>query len=106
MRDSAAWTLTFSPKTAACNSKRGIVKVCPFVLSFGLILVFEQTILPALTENCFGCHSKAENVTEGGLELDSAAGLRQGGDNGGADSGDGLAGDAFKFVIESGEQPQ
>ena len=44
--------------------------------------LFEQTILPALTENCFACHSKTEDVTEGGLELDSAAGLRQGGDNG------------------------
>ena len=45
------------------------------------LLLFEQKILPALTENCFSCHSKAEEATEGGLELDSPSGLRRGGDN-------------------------
>ncbi|MCA9047137.1 MAG: PSD1 domain-containing protein [Planctomycetaceae bacterium] len=44
--------------------------------------LFEQTILPALKENCFACHSQEAETTEGGLELDSPAGLRRGGDTG------------------------
>lgn len=44
--------------------------------------LFEQQILPVLTEHCFECHSKANDTIEAGLELDSPAGLLRGGDSG------------------------
>jgi len=50
-------------------------------LTKGLEL-FDTTILPALEEHCYSCHSNAAEVTEGGLELDSPAGLLRGGDSG------------------------
>ena len=44
--------------------------------------LFEQKILPALTQHCFACHAKAAETIEGGLELDSPSGLQRGGDSG------------------------
>ena len=44
--------------------------------------LFEQTILPAMAEHCFDCHSQASGTTEAGLELDTSTGLLQGGDSG------------------------
>lgn len=43
---------------------------------------FEKKIRPVLVERCFECHSIAANEPGGGLLLDSAAGLRKGGESG------------------------
>jgi len=44
--------------------------------------IFESTIFPALEKYCYECHANATETSEGGLELDSPAGLRRGGDSG------------------------
>jgi len=44
--------------------------------------LFESKILPVLVSNCYECHSKASETTEGGLELDSPSGMLRGGDSG------------------------
>lgn len=43
---------------------------------------FEKKIRPVLVERCYGCHSEAAGDVQGGLRLDSRAGLRGGGDSG------------------------
>jgi hypothetical protein len=48
---------------------------------------FETRIRPLLVEHCYECHSQeaaAQNHLKGGLLLDSAAAIRQGGDSGSA----------------------
>ncbi len=44
--------------------------------------LFEKNILPILEEHCFVCHSSQADEIQAGLELDSPAGLRRGGDSG------------------------
>jgi hypothetical protein len=46
------------------------------------IKFFEKRILPQLTQHCNGCHSAKAKKLEGGLRLDTRAGLRAGGDSG------------------------
>lgn len=46
------------------------------------IKFFEERILPQLTQHCSGCHSAKAKTLEGGLRLDTRAGLRAGGDSG------------------------
>jgi hypothetical protein len=43
---------------------------------------FESKIRPVLVEQCYRCHSAEAKKARGGLRLDSAAGLRKGGDTG------------------------
>jgi hypothetical protein len=43
---------------------------------------FETHIRPVLVESCYECHSGKAKVLQGGLRLDSAEGLRKGGDSG------------------------
>ncbi len=43
---------------------------------------FESRIRPVLVESCYACHSADAGESEGGLLLDSRAGLRAGGDSG------------------------
>jgi hypothetical protein len=43
---------------------------------------FESKIRPVLVERCQRCHSRGEKAPKGGLSLDTAAGLRRGGDSG------------------------
>jgi hypothetical protein len=43
---------------------------------------FEKKIRPVLNDRCFECHSAERGKTKGGLALDSAEGLRKGGDSG------------------------
>lgn len=43
---------------------------------------FEQKIRPILVEHCYQCHSEKAKKKQGGLLLDSRAGLRVGGDSG------------------------
>lgn len=44
--------------------------------------LFDKQILPVLVKHCYKCHSKKADSIEAGLELDSPAGLRRGGDSG------------------------
>jgi len=46
------------------------------------IELFENHIRPVLIEKCYSCHSQAAESIEGGLELDTAAGLAAGGASG------------------------
>ncbi len=46
------------------------------------IAFFEKRIRPVLAENCYECHSASSDPLEGGLLLDSRAGLMKGGDSG------------------------
>ncbi len=43
---------------------------------------FETNIRPVLVERCYECHSGKAKVLQGGLRLDSAEGVRKGGDSG------------------------
>jgi hypothetical protein len=43
---------------------------------------FEKKIRPVLASRCYACHSSAANPVQGGLRLDSAVGIRQGGNSG------------------------
>ncbi|MCA9056632.1 MAG: DUF1549 domain-containing protein, partial [Planctomycetaceae bacterium] len=43
---------------------------------------FEREIRPLLASRCYECHSGGAKTIHGGLRLDSAAGLQQGGDSG------------------------
>lgn len=45
---------------------------------------FEKRIRPVLVEQCYSCHSTAAKKVRGGLLLDSADGLRRGGERGAA----------------------
>ncbi len=44
--------------------------------------LFESKIMPVLVNRCYECHSQTGESIEGGLELDSPAGMSQGGDSG------------------------
>jgi hypothetical protein len=48
----------------------------------GRVEFFEKKIRPVLAQECFACHSAQAPVAQGGLRLDSAAGLRAGGNRG------------------------
>lgn len=43
---------------------------------------FENKIRPVLIKKCYACHSEEANESQGGLLLDSRAGIRRGGDSG------------------------
>src|SRR5438445_2096011 len=43
---------------------------------------FEKHIRPVLAEKCYSCHSATADKVRGGLLLDTADGLRKGGDRG------------------------
>ncbi len=46
------------------------------------IAYFERKIRPLLSEHCYECHSEDSDTVQGGLRLDSATGIAQGGDSG------------------------
>jgi len=46
------------------------------------IELFEKHIRPVLVEKCYSCHSQSAESIEGGLELDTSAGLTTGGASG------------------------
>ncbi len=48
------------------------------------IAFFEKKIRPVLAKHCYECHSEAAKKAEGGLLLDTRAGLHRGGDSGAA----------------------
>jgi hypothetical protein len=52
-------------------------KISPEQLKF-----FEEKIRPVLVRECYGCHSNQVGQVRGGLWLDTAAGMLQGGDSG------------------------
>jgi hypothetical protein len=43
---------------------------------------FEAKVRPVLVEHCYGCHSAEQGKSKGGLQLDTRAGVRAGGDGG------------------------
>ena len=43
---------------------------------------FETRVRPVLAQNCYKCHSKANDMLKGGLTLDTSDGVRKGGDSG------------------------
>ncbi len=43
---------------------------------------FERKIRPVFVEHCHSCHSAAAKKSQGGLQLDTPVGIRQGGDSG------------------------
>jgi hypothetical protein len=43
---------------------------------------FEKRIRPVLVTHCYECHSSSTPEVQGGLLLDSRAGVRRGGDHG------------------------
>src|SRR5262249_36185426 len=43
---------------------------------------FERKVRPLLSQNCYQCHSAKEKKRRGGLQLDSSAAVRKGGDSG------------------------
>lgn len=45
---------------------------------------FEKLIRPVLVKECYSCHSAGAKEVEGGLTLDTRAGIRKGGDRGAA----------------------
>lgn len=48
------------------------------------VAFFEREIRPLLATHCYECHSAADNKFKGGLAVDTAEGLRVGGDSGAA----------------------
>ncbi len=44
--------------------------------------LFEKHIRPVLVEKCYSCHAQSAEAIEGGVELDTAAGIARGGDSG------------------------
>ncbi len=53
---------------------------------------FESKIRPVLVTHCYQCHSSQSKIVQGGLRLDSQAGLLRGGDSGPAISTDAAEG--------------
>lgn len=55
-----------------------------FMISLGLASPpdFTREVLPTLREHCFQCHSHETGKNKGGLVVDSASGLKLGGDGG------------------------
>lgn len=51
-------------------------------LSRGQIEFFEKSVRPVLVKNCYQCHSKDAKNLKGGLYLDSASGVLNGGNSG------------------------
>ena len=43
---------------------------------------FEKKIRPVLAARCYACHSSSMTSPQAGLRLDSAQGIRQGGNSG------------------------
>lgn len=45
---------------------------------------FEKSVRPILVANCYTCHAKSNDMAQGGMQLDSRAGLLKGGKRGAA----------------------
>jgi hypothetical protein len=66
------------PKTPAPRPEK---KGKPAIDGAGLEF-FEQKIRPVLVQHCYACHSVAAKKSKGGLQIDTRAALRKGGENG------------------------
>jgi Protein of unknown function (DUF1553)/Protein of unknown function (DUF1549)/Planctomycete cytochrome C len=73
-------TLMFLAITAMVSSTVAVADEQQF--SAEDIQYFERTIRPLLSEHCYSCHSTAAKTVHGGLRLDSAESVKQGGDSG------------------------
>lgn len=89
------WLRSTSPEADRCNMTGQ--KVLPFLILLihavaaqsgdqqppaAQLEFFENRIRPVLVEHCYRCHSQEAGKAEGGLLLDTAAGLKSGGDSG------------------------
>lgn len=69
------------------------------------VAFFESKIRPVLVTNCYSCHSQQSGRSEGGLDVDSAAALLNGGESGPAiDLADFEAGLLWKAINYDGLQ--
>ena len=70
---------------------------------------FEKKVRPLLAEHCYECHSGRSKTLQGGLRLDSAVGLRLGGDSGPAvvtgKPRQSLLIDAVEYDVDSFQMP-
>lgn len=60
---------------------------------------FERKIRPLLVKHCYSCHSSEAKTVHGGLRLDSAAALKQGGDSGSVIDGEKLPDSLLMAVL-------
>ena len=58
------------------------VMLCSWRLSADDINFFEAKIRPLLVQHCYECHSAQAGVVESGFDMDTRAGLLEGGDRG------------------------
>lgn len=68
----AALVLAFATSHSAAQEK----------LSRAQTEFFETKIRPVLADNCYACHSQKTGESQGGLALDTRAGIRRGGNSG------------------------
>ncbi|MDB4459242.1 PSD1 and planctomycete cytochrome C domain-containing protein [bacterium] len=69
---------------------RGLFFACSLLCCFGMradideeaLAFFEKEVRPVLIEHCYECHSAGSKKLKGGLLLDSAKGVQDGGDSG------------------------
>jgi hypothetical protein len=59
-----------------------LVALCPDSACAEGVEFFEKKIRPVFVEHCYKCHSSQAGKLKGGLRLDTAAGIRKGGDTG------------------------
>ena len=72
------------------------------------VAFFEKNIRPVLVESCYKCHSEESQKVKGGLTLDTAAGLRLGGESGhaGVTPGDLSASSIYEAMTWQNEDMQ
>lgn len=73
----AAWIPSFGITSTVLSQENAATPEQAAKLEF-----FEKKIRPVLVEHCYECHSSESKTVQGGLLVDSAQGLVQGGDSG------------------------
>lgn len=79
-----AFSLSFVQQAASALTSYQDVDASSDSESRAKLAFFEKRIRPILVDNCYECHSVESDSEEGGLLVDSRAGLLSGGDNGAA----------------------
>lgn len=74
--------VVFSVKMAALSGDPSFAAAAEPAGAVGDVEFFERKIRPLLSKHCYSCHSSAAKIVHGGLRLDSAAGVKRGGDSG------------------------
>lgn len=71
------WSVLAAGRLSAADSPAGALETDPQGAAF-----FESKVRPVLVRHCYACHSAQAGKSEGGLLLDTRAGLLKGGDRG------------------------